>query len=149
MGKKGLFLSKISSLFFQGNVPNVQHFFGEFRCCSLDATGVVYIISWFRNDSLAYALETRLIEAGVKIHYFCFTIAILLKVFIKMDRLPGTYYHIQLYLRNSASLAILILLFQTRLRFTIPPRLKPNIRYPIAFFGGRILTKRGLRKKFI
>ena len=34
------------------NVPNVQHFFGEFRCCTLGAPGVyypsyiIYIIIW-------------------------------------------------------------------------------------------------------
>ena len=37
-----LFLSKISSLFFQGIVPNEQHFFGEFRYCTLGATGVCH-----------------------------------------------------------------------------------------------------------
>ena len=42
MDKKAYFLSKISSLLFQGNVPNVQHFFGEFRCRTLGAPGVVF-----------------------------------------------------------------------------------------------------------
>jgi len=35
-----IFYQKFHLLFFQGNVPNVQHFFGEFRCCTLGATGV-------------------------------------------------------------------------------------------------------------
>ena len=44
--KNAYFLSKISSLFFRAmssiwnNVPNVQHFFGMLRCCTLGATGV-------------------------------------------------------------------------------------------------------------
>ena len=41
--KKPIFLSKILSPFFLGNVPNVQHFFGEFRCCTLGASSVTYI----------------------------------------------------------------------------------------------------------
>ena len=44
MGKKAYFLPKNSSLFFQGNVPNVQYFFGKFRCCTLGASGVDYKI---------------------------------------------------------------------------------------------------------
>ena len=44
--KKPIFYQKLHLYFFRAmspmcnNVPNVQHFFGEFRCCTLGAPGV-------------------------------------------------------------------------------------------------------------
>ena len=32
------------------NVPNMQHFFGEFRCCLLGATGVINSYVWSPVD---------------------------------------------------------------------------------------------------
>ena len=64
MAKKAYFLSKISSIFswamspMCNNVANVQHFFGDLRCCTLGASVVLGI--WLNSTFEFYSNKVNI-----------------------------------------------------------------------------------------